>query len=626
MYFAILSALLPLYGSDGADTPDYEETVVITASPIIDDTEITREAQKITRVSAEQIADLNAKDLADALRLVPGIVLSRYNLVGCYGGADGGAVYIRGHGSGRPGAQIALFVDGIPRFVGIWSHPLLDMTSADSAQSITIYSSPQPVLLGNMAFGAVNIEPREPVSSGLHGSLLLGYGSYDTLRQGLSLAYKTKDLSVHLGQTYKQSDGHRENADGRVFNMDGSLAYAVSDKWRISCLFNYGDSRAADPGIINQPLPENQWFATDSLMGQVKLAHYHTWGHGFIQFYYEDGYIDWQQYDADEAELFHSVSDYQNYGVHMRETFAPWQKSRLLLGFDYDVYGGTFDEIHPDSRFSQPSTRFRDTSPYVMFSQEWDLGLVLVPSVGIRYNHSNFFADEWSGQAGLMARYRNGAVYANVSRAYNLPGVYAAVNYAMWGQGEAWQELSPELIKHVELGWRHTFGRKHTLTLSLFRDQVRDGLKFTAPPPHFENIGAYTIQGVEANLRVFPWAHTALFVGGTLSRTDPDDTPNAPEATVAAGVHWRPVMGLDVHLDGEYVSAQYVLNPRYASSQKRIDAYFLLNGRLGYDLALLGTQAEVFVALDNIGDADYAYRPGYPMPGRTLHAGVHWTF
>ena len=45
------------------------------------------------------------------------------------------------------------------------------------------------------------------------------------------------------------------------------------------------------------------------------------------------------------------------------------------------------------------------------------------------------------------------------------------------------------------------------------------------------------------------------------------------------------------------------------------------------DLALpvLGPRGEVFVALENLGDRRYAYRPGYPMPGRSGQLGVRFS-
>jgi iron complex outermembrane receptor protein len=73
-----------------------------------------------------------------ALRRVPGLTISRYNPIGSYGGGDGGAVFVRGQGSGRPGAEITMMVDGIPKFVGVWTHPLLDLLSVDLVHQVDV--------------------------------------------------------------------------------------------------------------------------------------------------------------------------------------------------------------------------------------------------------------------------------------------------------------------------------------------------------------------------------------------------------------------------------------------------------------------------------------------------------
>ncbi|MDZ7581632.1 MAG: iron chelate uptake ABC transporter family permease subunit, partial [Deltaproteobacteria bacterium] len=67
---------------------------------------------EVVSVTISQINDLNAQDLGTALRRTPGVNISRYNPLGSFGGATGGAVFIRGFGSSRPGAEIKTLVDG----------------------------------------------------------------------------------------------------------------------------------------------------------------------------------------------------------------------------------------------------------------------------------------------------------------------------------------------------------------------------------------------------------------------------------------------------------------------------------------------------------------------------------
>lgn len=143
--------------------------ITVTDNPILEGNEVDRSGSIVAKVSERQIDDLYAQDLSAALRRVPGVVISRYNIIGAFGGGDGGGIFIRGHGSGRPGAEIATMTDGVPRFVGIWTHPLLDPLSVDAIDGIEVYRSAQPVLFGNMSFGAVDMSSKRRSSAGRGG-------------------------------------------------------------------------------------------------------------------------------------------------------------------------------------------------------------------------------------------------------------------------------------------------------------------------------------------------------------------------------------------------------------------------------------------------------------------------
>jgi iron complex outermembrane receptor protein len=43
-------------------------------------------------------------------------------------------------------------------------------------------------------------------------------------------------------------------------------------------------------------------------------------------------------------------------------------------------------------------------------------------------------------------------------------------------------------------------------------------------------------------------------------------------------------------------------------------------------LPQLGKRGEIFVAMENLLDTRYAYRPGYPMPGRWGQIGFSASF
>ncbi len=83
-------ATTPKDASTG-DQQVFSGAVTVRDTPIIEGSDRPA-GHLVTTVSEQQIDDLYAQDLTSALRRVPGVVISRYNPIGAFGGGDGGAV------------------------------------------------------------------------------------------------------------------------------------------------------------------------------------------------------------------------------------------------------------------------------------------------------------------------------------------------------------------------------------------------------------------------------------------------------------------------------------------------------------------------------------------------------
>ena len=119
-----------------AETPVVLEKVTVVATPVVAETMIDGYGDVKTTVGKEQLDALDAQDLASALRRTPGVSITRYNTVGAFGGGEGGMILVRGLGSSRPGGEIKLTVDGVPKYNAVFNHPLLDLMTLDLAASI----------------------------------------------------------------------------------------------------------------------------------------------------------------------------------------------------------------------------------------------------------------------------------------------------------------------------------------------------------------------------------------------------------------------------------------------------------------------------------------------------------
>ena len=625
---------------DGREPVRMEE-VVVTASPIIEGNRVSDFGGSSTVVTEEQIADLNAQDLPSALRLTPGVVISRHNPIGSFGGGEGGAIYIRGMGSSRPGAEIQTLVDGIPKFVSVWSHPLMDTLSIDPVESIEIYKGAQPLQFGNSAFGAVNMITKRQREEGFSTRLQGGYGSYNTVVEVFEHGGKIQNTDYYLVQSFRSSSGHRDNAGGQLQEYFGRVGHQLTGNWALSLTANGTDNYANDPGPEGRPREAQGTYKVEDGMTVATLAHEFAGAKGDVKAWWNGGKASWvRQFDLANLFYYDTTTHYDNYGVRARENLTPWKGGTLVAGLDLDFLSGKVEidraAPRPDAFF--PTQTFRIVSPYAGLSQEIPAGgsWILIPSAGIRsYSHSDFDS-QWAPQAGLVLRNPETDIHASYGRGVSYPGIYVvAQSNLFWGGNTRWKDLEAETVDHFEAGIAHSFTPKIRADVTFFHDKGRNRLILvTSPaPPHYENIAEFRLQGMEATVSFTPTKEFTTFVGATwIPDRSPANLPYVPEWSASAGMNWRFLERFRLSLDALWQASQYVANTRVAnyggSSIAEVGGFFLLNGKISWDFKLSSPKlaGEIFLAGENLADQDYAYKKDYPMPGITGMVGVNLKF
>jgi len=647
--FAVSSSFLLLLAATvlraaPAEEPDtvYEfPPVIIVGKAIVDEIVIRGNGSTITRVSAQQIKDLNAMDLPSALRRVPGVTISRYNLVGSYGGAEGGAIYIRGQGAERPGAEIQIIVDGAPRFVGVWTHPLMDLQGIDHLERIDIYKSPQPVRWGNMSLGAVNLVSRRMHREGTKTDITVSVGQENTYNMVFNHGGKFRSFDYYFGSSLKGTDGHRPQADGQVRNYWGRVGYEFNDQWDISLIASVSNNWSDDPGPVGKPVPKRARFVTENFSLNLTLANQNERMNGFFKLYMDDGRINWEQWSEDTDNWFNSKTDWLNRGLRLQQNLMITDAMELTLGFDYDSYGGIFVEEHADPANTKwmPEKYFFNTAGYTSIQHAFSVGrgLTLSPSAGVRFNHHTAFDNEVAPEAGISLFGKKWNLYANYTRGFNYAGIYSVWFYnAVWNyRQEAYRDLKPEQVNHYELGLKLKPSASAILDFSIFRDRGRNRIRLIPPPPpppSFANVDRFEITGFEASVNWSPVKRLSLFSGLTILGKDPETLPQAPDYMLTLGGNLRFMKRFQLSVDMEAVDERYTANPRFTplsqaskSQLGKTEAYTIANAKLSYYLGKFGGSSQgshLFLAVENLTGTDYEYRPGYPMPGVTAFVGL----
>jgi outer membrane cobalamin receptor len=631
-----LLCALSVSGTRADETEFVLEDVVVTGHAVIEGNEINRLGSQVTVVTEQQIIDLNAQDLTSALRRVPGVIISRHNPIGSFGGGEGGAVFIRGQGSSRPGSEIQTLVDGIPKFVSVWTHPLMDVLNVDILESVDVYKGAQPVLFGNMAFGAIDIKTKRMKHTGFSTAFHAGYGSFDTLRGSIEHGGKLDRLDYYLLGGYRSSDGHRENADGELKDLFGRLGYEISNEWDISLTFIQTDNWADDPGPADNSAPSDGRFNTVDYFTVATISNSYDWGNGYIKIYRDKGDIDWV--DQKGTQGLDTLTDYQNYGLRAREILTLWEGGEMLTGVDLDYISGEVEFLDPSgSDMKFPKETFRISSFYVALSQMFGTkeGFYALPSAGVRYMDHNAYDNEMGPQAGLILGYRDTEFHASYSRGINYPGIYAKVQDEVFMPGDnEWSEIGAEKLDHFEVGIAQQFHEFDRIDLTLFYDDGQDRIVVSPPPPFppvLSNMGEYRMKGIEGSVMLAPIPDLTLFAGFTYLDVDPQDLPYSPKWTFSSGINYLLFNDFKISIDTLYVDEQYVTSRARQEGTinvDRVDSYFLLNAKISYDFILpyRDLECQIYLAGENLTDTDYEQKKGYPMPGLSGMVGIDVKF
>lgn len=624
---ALASMLALAAAAQAQSEPTSPQRVEITGTPIIESNRTDAFGSLATEVGESQVRELSAIDLSSALRRTPGVTVSRFNPVGSFGGDEGGAVYVRGLGASRPGSEVKTYVDGIPFYMGVWNHALLDLLPTGGMARITVYKGPQPQSFGN-TFAAIDLTPRRTRQDGVAGNVQVSAGSFSTLVEQADLSVRAGDGEFSIAQGHARSNGHRDDAGGTLDNLMASGSIRLHPQWTIGALVLGADNGVSDPGIEGDPASKTGSFNTRGTLGSVSLAHDHGPWQGRVQLYDNRGTGHW---DNPSAAVVHST--FHLSGLRWRETAHPWKGGELVAGLDIDRMQGRV-AFNGFTAFDGVSLRL--TSPHLAVAHTLDLspGWTLTPSAGVRVYRHSVYGNSSAPHGGLVLAQGDALAFrVNASRGLNHPGLDAALLNAivppLAGAPESWRSLKPEQMDHVELGARWSPARGTSLDVQAFDDSLKNRYVFAFPPavalPSFTNLGDYRVHGLEATWQQQWNAAWSSFAGLTLLGSTRADLPYAPKRALAVGVTWREG-AWRISGDAQAQGAMFVLNKARADgapNTAQVGGFAVVNLRAAYALPALGPRGEVFLALENLADRRYAYRPGYPMPGRAGQFGIH---
>jgi len=133
----------------------------------------------------------------------------------------------------------------------------------------------------------------------------------------------------YVSGSHRESEGHRDRADGQVDAAYAQLGFRPAEHWDLSFKYNHTEGWACDPEALGQaPWPRAEKYIVHDDVWWTTLTHKYEHFEGYIKVYYDNGEGFWEEWDnafpPPVNTARNSISAFDNYGLRVRETFRPW--------------------------------------------------------------------------------------------------------------------------------------------------------------------------------------------------------------------------------------------------------------------------------------------------------------
>lgn len=192
---------------------------------------LSRSAENITIITAEQIEAMNAHTLADVLSTIPGVQVAGNT-------APGSAATFEF--AGATTRHIQVLIDGVPINTHYNTFPLVGMVPAQNIERIEILKGPGSSAWSSALGGVVSVVTKAPIAGIVpSGSVVASVGENGTRDARGELAGTAGQLGYYLSGGNLQSNGFRTFNATENNNFYTKLRWNLSDKGSLGFTFNY---------------------------------------------------------------------------------------------------------------------------------------------------------------------------------------------------------------------------------------------------------------------------------------------------------------------------------------------------------------------------------------------------
>lgn len=605
----LVSSILFLFVSSLAfSQTKVAEEIIVTASQLPETVESTPAA--VTVVTREDIDRHAARDLADVLREVPGLAISR-------SGSPGKATSLFTRGAAS--TQTLVLWNGIPinnpYFAGYdWGR-----FSTAGVEQVEVVRGPFSALYGSEAMAGVVNVLTTPRGSGLRVELQAG--SHGLRNALLSGAYVGSTTQVSAAFEHRRDNGFDPNDDFR--ETSGNLF----GKWLPSATFSLG--LAARYTSYDLGIPFNVNATGDALVPSLQRRQNGNELQVAVPLQKTVGPLtfDLTLSDSHRRDDFRDPQD--PFGFVNARTDSTQRRARLSgqaqTAVGTIIAGGEMQRATVDdvSNFGVNLDNNRRDARSFFIEDRWPRATGpasrIELSAGVRYDRFDTFGSQTSpriGAAWISGPNKWRIAYGEGFRAPSVGELY----FPFSGN----RDLRAEHTRSAEAGYDAAIGKNGLFSLTLFSSRFRDLIIFDNRSYAFANIGRARSDGLELGIEEHVTSSVYAALSYTYLHRDEDQStgqrlPRRPKHSGSAFLGWRSG-AVEVNVAAIHQGVRGDILPVSPYSPATNGAYTTIDVNLQYHAGFLTP----FVKLENAGNERYEEVLGYVSPARRVSVGVRY--
>ncbi|QKS01195.1 TonB-dependent receptor [Sphingomonas sp. CL5.1] len=605
---------------EGAGTDD----VVVTASIIGEGVPRDLIGGSITTLSADDLEQRGTRQLADVLRDVPGVEVSRSGCLGC-------TTQVRLRGA--EANHTLVLVDGIDLASPVSREADFSTMLGEDGARVEVLRGQQSALYGSQAIGGViqYFTPDGRTSPGVRARL--EYGSFNTFSGNLQAGGSSGKADYIASFTAYDSDGTTDTRTGTRdlgywnYTLSGKAHYAFSDTVRLFGVVRWNRNRSdfnsgsdSDGALIDTP---GNYATAENLVGRLALqvdALGGRWSNN----------LSVEGLDA-RSSSYSFGSPYTSRGTRVKTAFV----TAIAFGDDHIKHKLTASVDYQHETFEQVYDAARHDLDTIGLVGVYDLVVDedTAFSASVRNDSNNRFKSFTSYRVQATHSFPTGTrLRAAAGSGIQYPTQFELFGYS--GTFLANPGLRPEKSEGWEAGIEQKLlGKAILIGATYFSNVLTDKISSMGFPVSTPvNLAGRAHQkGVEAFANIHLADGLAIDAAYTyLDSTDgvpPTQTVRRARNIASANVNWsapgdRLRLNLNVRYNGSQFDNAFPPAPPYQVLE-RLAPYTVVNVNAEYRL---GEKFTLFVRADNLFDERYEEVWSYVAPGRLVSGGVKARF